>query len=123
MKDRLKQLRKTLGLTQGEFGEKIGMTDASISHMEAGRSAISKQNVRLICLTFGVREDWLEKGQGDMMDNEAALSEKERRLLALFRQLSPRARELLIDYAEKIVSDEKALRGEPPEEEKGEKSG
>jgi transcriptional regulator with XRE-family HTH domain len=112
MKERLKILRKSLGLTQGKFGEKIGMSDVAISHMESGRTALSKQNIRLICLTFGVNEEWLEKGVGDMMDDEALLTEGEKRLLALFRQLSPKARELLIEYAEKLLADEQALRGE-----------
>ena len=47
-----------------------------------------------------------------MFDDEAALNEREKRLLSLFRDLSPRARVMLIEYAEKITSDEKALRGE-----------
>jgi transcriptional regulator with XRE-family HTH domain len=120
MKDRLKQLRKNLKLTQGEFGKKIGMSDVAISYMESGRTALSRQNIRLICLTFGVREEWLEKGEGDMMDDEAQLSDQERQLLAFFRELSPLARKMLLEYAEKLVSDEKALRGEA---EKGEESG
>ena len=118
MKDRLKILRKSLDLTQGEFGEKIGMSDVAISHMESGRNAISDQNAKLISLTFGCREEWLKEGTGDMMDDESLLSERERRLLGLFRKLSPRAREMLIEYAEKLISDEETLRGE-----KGEKFG
>jgi transcriptional regulator with XRE-family HTH domain len=110
MKDRLKHLRKTLKLTQGEFGKKIGMSDVAISYMESGRTALSKQNIRLICLAFRVREEWLEKGEGDMMDDEAQLSDQERQLLAFFRELSPLARKMLLEYAEKLISDEKALR-------------
>jgi transcriptional regulator with XRE-family HTH domain len=110
MKDRLKTLRKSLGLTQGEFGEKVGMTDASISHMESGRTAINNQNVNLICLTFGVNEEWLRYGTGDMLDDEALLPEDEKRLLALSRQLSPRARVLVVEYIEKVISDETAIR-------------
>ena len=123
MKERLKQLRKFLMLTQGEFGEKIGMTDASVSHMESGRTALSEQNIKLICLTFGARAEWIRNGEGDMMNDEALLSEKENRLLALFRRLSPKAREMLIEYAEKLRSDEAGLRGgavengnQPPQE-------
>jgi transcriptional regulator with XRE-family HTH domain len=112
MKERLKQLRKSLGLTQGEFGEKIGMTDASVSHMESGRTALSKQNIRLICLTFEVREEWLRTGGGAMFDYEAMISNKEKRLLELFRQLSETAQNLLIEYAEKLKADERALRQE-----------
>jgi transcriptional regulator with XRE-family HTH domain len=115
MKDRLKQLRKFLRLTQGEFGEKIGMTDASVSHMESGRTALSKQNIRLICLVFGVREAWLESGEGEMLDDEALLSEREKRLLELFRRLSPKAQRMVIEYAEKLLDDEEAIRGGSPE--------
>jgi transcriptional regulator with XRE-family HTH domain len=120
---RIAALRKELGLNQTKFAERMGVTSQFVSMAEAGKSKFTEANIRLISLTFGVRKDWLEKGEGSMMDDEAALSDKERRLLALFRQLSPRAREILIEYAEKILSDEKILRNEPPEEEeKGDRS-
>jgi transcriptional regulator with XRE-family HTH domain len=123
MKDRLKELRRSLKLTQGEFGEKIGMTDASVSHMELGRTAMSKQNVRLISLVFGVREEWLEHGVGDMMNEAAILTDREKRLLELFRRLSPLAQRMLIEYAEKLFADERALHGPPSGEEKGADTG
>jgi phage repressor protein C with HTH and peptisase S24 domain len=80
--------------------------------MESGRTSISKQNLHLICLTFGVREEWLENGSGDMSDDEASLTEYERRILNLYRRLSPLAQKMLIEHAEKLVSYEKALHGE-----------
>jgi transcriptional regulator with XRE-family HTH domain len=122
MKDRLKELRKSLGLTQGEFGKEIGMSDVAISHMESGRTAISKQNTRLICLTFRCREEWLETGKGEMMDSEAEFTDYEKRLLEFFRRLSPKARRMLIEYAEKLADDEAALRGDA-QPEAGEKTG
>jgi hypothetical protein len=54
-------------------------------------------------------------GKGDMLDDEALLSERQKRLLALFRQLSPKAQQIIIDYVDKVLSDERALRGEAPE--------
>ena len=122
MKERLKELRKTLGLTQGEFGKKIGMSDVAISYMESGRTAISRQNSQLICLTFGVRQEWLETGNGDMMEPEAEYSDYEKRLLEFFRRLSPKARRMLIEYAEKLADDEAALRGDAKPD-AGEKTG
>jgi transcriptional regulator with XRE-family HTH domain len=104
MRERLKKLRKTLGLTQGEFGKKIGMSDVAISYMESGRTALSEQNIRLICLTFGARAEWLRDGTGDMMDEEAQLSDYEKRLLGLFRRLSPGAQEAFVEYVEKLVA-------------------
>jgi transcriptional regulator with XRE-family HTH domain len=109
MKERLKVLRKSLGLTQEEFGEKIGMTDASISHMESGRTALSEQNIRLICLTFDVCDKWFRTGEGEMLDEEVQLSDENRELLEYFHALTPRAQQFLIEYAKKLVSDEQAL--------------
>jgi hypothetical protein len=90
---------------------------------EAGKARFSETTINLICLTFGVREEWLREGKGDMMDDEALLSGYEKRLMTLFRALSPRAREMLIEYAEKLRSDEETLRGEAETAEAGEKTG
>lgn len=66
LNERIKSLRKDLGLTMEEFGEKIGMTKASISRIEAGVNGASEQTIRLICSTFGVDYFWLTKGTGEM---------------------------------------------------------
>jgi transcriptional regulator with XRE-family HTH domain len=115
MKYRLKQLRKALGLTQMEFGKEIGVSDVAVSYMESGRTAISDQNLHLICLTFKVREAWLRDGVGVMVDEEAILAVDEKQLLDLFRKMSPSAQRLFIEYAEKLISDELAIRGEAQE--------
>jgi transcriptional regulator with XRE-family HTH domain len=112
---RLEELRKKLGLKQIEFAQKLGLTSAAISAIELGKTILTEANIRLICLTFGVREEWLREGEGEMMDEEVLLSEQERQLLAFFRQLSPIARKMLVEYAEKLISDEKTLLGEAPD--------
>lgn len=113
MNERVIQIRKANKLTQTEFAEKLGFTQANLSSLELGKTVLTETNIRLICLTFGVNEEWLRYGTGEMMDDESMYSEQEKRLLALFRQLSPRAREMLIEYAEKLIADEKALK-QPP---------
>jgi transcriptional regulator with XRE-family HTH domain len=112
MRYRLKQLRKALGLTQAEFGKEIGISDVAVSYMESGRTAISDQNLHLICLTFKVREAWLRDGSGVMIDEEALLAADEKLLLDLFRKMSRSAQRLFIEYAKKLLSDEQTLRGE-----------
>jgi transcriptional regulator with XRE-family HTH domain len=115
MKKRLKELRKSLGLTQGAFGKKIGMSDVAISHMESGRTAISEQNLRLICLTFEIREDWLRTGDGEMKDEETEISEYEKRLLSIFRKLSPRAQDIILEHGENLVVYEQETKKTEPE--------
>lgn len=69
MKDRIKELRRTLGLTQDEFGSRIGITKSSISTMESGKSNPSDQTIRSICREFGVSYKWLTNGQRPMFEN------------------------------------------------------
>jgi len=109
---RIKELREKLNLNRVKFAKKIGFTGQFISALESEKTALTEANIRLICFTFGVNEEWLRNGTGEMMDEEAMLSEREKRLLELFRRLSPRARDMLIEYAEKLIADEAALRGE-----------
>lgn len=68
--ERVKQLRKHLGLTQGQFAEELGITDSSVSRIEKGESALTEGNIKLICATRYVNEDWLRNGTGDMFKPE-----------------------------------------------------
>lgn len=66
MNIRLKKLRKSLNMTQKEFGEKIGLTNASISDIEKGKTILTERNLNLICEKYNVNKEWLETGSGEM---------------------------------------------------------
>lgn len=66
MNSRLKELRKTLNLTQKEFGARIGLKTSSYSDIENGRLLPTERNISLICSAFNVNEEWLRTGKGDM---------------------------------------------------------
>lgn len=64
---RIRQLRKdALSLTMEKFGERIGITTASLSNIENGKTNPSDQTIRSICREFRVREEWLRTGEGSM---------------------------------------------------------
>ena len=66
MRKRIGQLRKSLGLTQKQFGEKIGVQRGTVTNYELGRN-IATETVRLmISKIYGVRREWLETGEGEM---------------------------------------------------------
>lgn len=65
MKDRIKQIRKSAGLTQTAFGERLGLSMNYVYLMETGRKNPSQATVREICRQFSVREDWLRTGAGE----------------------------------------------------------
>ena len=67
MKDRIKQLRQTFGLTQSEFAEKIGLARTGIASLEQGERKVSERHIRLILAAFPrVNEAWLRFGEGEM---------------------------------------------------------
>ncbi len=68
MKNRFREIRKNLGYTQNEFGEKIGITGSTVSDIERGKLSLTERNISLICEKLGVNKNWLKNGEGEMFD-------------------------------------------------------
>ena len=66
MKERIKQIRKAKGLTQAEFGEKIGVKGNTITNYENGLRNPTDAVILSICREFEVNKEWLETGKGEM---------------------------------------------------------
>ena len=64
--ERIKKLRKSLGLTQQEFSDRIKVKRNTVATYEMGRSMPSDAAISLICREFNVNETWLRTGEGDM---------------------------------------------------------
>ena len=66
MNERIKEIRKTLGLTQQAFADKIGVKRNTVALYELGESGISDSVIKLICREFHINETWLRTGEGEM---------------------------------------------------------
>lgn len=66
MQSRLKQIRKAVGLNQTEFGEKIGVKQATVAAYECGARNPLDTVIKSICREFDVNENWLRTGEGEM---------------------------------------------------------
>lgn len=66
MNDRIKILRRNLGLTQIEFASKIGTGQSNVAGYESGKRCPSAGIISSICKTFNVNEQWLRTGEGEM---------------------------------------------------------
>lgn len=64
--DRIKELRKTLHLSQTAFGEKIGLGRGSIKGLDEKTTTPTESQLRLICKEYNVNPDWLMHGTGEM---------------------------------------------------------
>lgn len=112
---RIKKLRKSLGMNQGEFGQKIGMGQAGISKIEQDGNTVIDQNIRLICQTFHVSEKWLRTGAGPMesddvntmlarLQEEMDLTDLEMRLLQTYFSFPAEERQTFLAMAQKFAA-------------------
>mgnify|MGYP004649049151 FL=1 len=75
MKDRFKELRKTLSMTQQDFADSIEMSRNFVAQIEMGSKIPSDRTVRDICRKFKVNYEWLTEGTGDMFIQNKRKSE------------------------------------------------
>lgn len=66
MRNRIKELRKSLGLNQTEFAKRLGIAPNTISSYEGGTIVPSNSVVLNIVREFGCNETWLRTGEGEM---------------------------------------------------------
>lgn len=115
MKERLLQLRKTLKLSQSDFGSKLGVTSAAISRYENGERNLTEQMLLSICREFRVNYFWLTEGKGDMFTgtpesviDEIAedynLDEIDKRLLEKYLNLTAEQRKVIKDYMKDVFT-------------------
>lgn len=65
MGERIRKLRKSLGLTLAEFGARIGIGASSLSAIETGKTNPAPSTLREICRVFDVNDYWLRNGGDD----------------------------------------------------------
>lgn len=70
MQHRFLELRKSLGLTQEEFANKLGLTRGAITNVERGLTEPKPHFLSLVANTFNVNEEWLRTGEGEMFRPE-----------------------------------------------------
>lgn len=76
MQERLRQLRKSLDLTQLDFAKSLGVSRSHIANLEAGNTEPSEHLLLLICEKNNVNIEWLKYGTGPMMIAPEAQPEK-----------------------------------------------
>ena len=115
--ERIMFIRKELELSQGAFGERIGIKKSSVSLIEKSKNNPSTQTIKSICREFNVSYAWLVDGVGDVFiktDNvlidelakEYDLNDLELRLIETFLKLNKENRKVLLDYLKNVFIPE-----------------
>lgn len=116
--ERIKFLRKTIGLSQRDFGAKLGVGDTAISKLEKGERNLTDQMIKSICREFNVNYAWLLEGKGDMFSalpetlldevaEEYELDELDKLLVKKYMQLPHEKREVIKEYLISVFVDKK----------------
>lgn len=101
MKDRLKELRKTLDLKQREVAEKLGVRTGDVGGWESGRN-IPDSRLRLLCKEYNVRREWLESGEGEMFEpGKTREQQLDDAIDLLFNGLNPELQRAFVRVARK----------------------
>lgn len=120
MNERIKKIRQALGLSQDDFGRRLGVTRGAITNIELNKVDPKPLFVELICREFNVDEHWLRTGEGEMFRpktrNEELLefavraaespsSDIKAKLLHVMAKLTEEQWELLAEIARKWAKE------------------
>lgn len=124
---RMYELRKTMNLSQEEFGKKIGISKSGISNIENASRNVTVKHVKLVCNENWdgkyVNEEWLRTGEGSMfieMDREDEImawagsmmrqlpddADFIERLAKVLKRLDADSMKVLLDVAERMAKDD-----------------
>lgn len=106
--ERVKEVRKSLGLTQEKFGERVGLKKSAISQIESGVNGVTDQLRLAVFREFNVNEDWLRTGEGSMFV-EPDEDEEITKFLGDILSDQPDFRRRLVSVLARMTPDEWAL--------------
>lgn len=113
--ERIREVRKTLGLTLEKFGDKIGIKKNSVSQLENGINNLTEQMAKAICREYSVSEEWLRNGTGSMfaptesfsMDEyirQKGASDLELEIIKIYFELDPSVRKSVTEHFRKRLT-------------------
>ena len=96
MNTRLKEVRLLYGLSQGDFGRRIGIESRShISALEKGRRVITDRVINDVCREFNINEQWLRTGKGEKL---TVKTDDYVKISVDIDKHDPKARKAIINY-------------------------
>ncbi|GHV02461.1 hypothetical protein FACS189485_02890 [Spirochaetia bacterium] len=102
---RINEVRQALGHTQEQFAEGIKISKAYQGHIERNGRRVNDRLIRNISRTYGVSEEWLKTGTGDMFDKFDDFRLEQ--LTANFKKLDAKAQEFALKLIISLVDYEK----------------
>ncbi|MDD5359849.1 MAG: S24 family peptidase [Sulfurovaceae bacterium] len=83
MATRLKEIRAKQGLTQTEFGDKIGLKQSQIRDIETGKQKVSVDLAETMEKKFNIDGWWLLTGKGQMHSDDVKTIQKDKDTISM----------------------------------------
>ena len=107
--ERMKLLRKELGMNQADFAAPLGLKQSTIGNYESGSRGVSDATILAICREYGVSEQWIRTGEGPVFMEAGTFSldefarqhnatELELNILKAYFELDPGLRNDLVQH-------------------------
>ena len=74
LNERIREVRKYLGLSQKDFAEKVGISQRSVSWGEQPGNNVPDSTIKSLCIVFRISEAWLRTGEGEMLEQPETFS-------------------------------------------------
>lgn len=100
---RIRESRRSLGLTQEELAQRIGVSRSAIAQWETDRTGQVRANLARVAAVLGVSIGYLLTGESYGMESVAETA-GERALLNLYRQIQDAGRAELLRQARRILA-------------------
>ncbi len=114
MNERLRKVREIIGISQEEFGKRIGAARNTIANYELGRRVPSNTTIMAICNEFNLSYLWLTEGIGDIftttpesvveeLAEDYKLDEMDKKIIEKYLELSAEQRDVIKSYLKSIL--------------------
>jgi transcriptional regulator with XRE-family HTH domain len=101
---RIGEVRQALGHTQEQFAEGIKISKTYQGHIERNERRANDRIIKIISMTYGVNEEWLKTGTGDMFDKFDDFRLEQ--LTYNFKKLDAKAQEYALKLIDLLVNYE-----------------
>lgn len=113
--ERVKKIRKDLGMTLEKFGERLGVGKTAISKIEKGERSLTTQMLKAICNEYRVNYEYLESGIGepfsdvprdtvDALCQEFNLDAFDKAIIEEYLKMDEHSRQIVKDYIRRIAN-------------------
>ena len=99
--ERIKEIRKAVGLTQSKFADSIAISLSYLAEIEYGNKPISDRIIKLISAEFNVNDQWLRTGEGSMFNEDIDVEIS--KLISMFKSLNQPFKECALNQMRELT--------------------